>query len=159
MPSTFDFISIACYLVKHGDFKLRLGELLPVSVAFSTNHTALGAGCPGNSGTTQEVPSTKLKLESHSLSMEAEWQTASSDVRSPHPHIANEHPHSLLARRAQCSEREFSKNAKKLIYVEKKEGRGPFKVIKVSRGFVCLIHHDFVVGLSHKSLKMCSSPL
>ena len=47
--------------------KLRLGELLPVSVAFKTSHTALEADCPGNSGTKQEVLFTKLILESHSL--------------------------------------------------------------------------------------------
>ena len=54
---------------KHRDFKLRLGELLPVSVAFKTSHTALEADCPGNSGTKQEVPFTKSKLESHSLNI------------------------------------------------------------------------------------------
>ena len=54
---------------KHRDSKLRLGELLPVSVAFKTSHTALEADCPGNSGTKQEVPFTKLILESHSLAL------------------------------------------------------------------------------------------
>ena len=44
-----------------------MGELLPVSVAFKTKHTALEADCQGNSGTKQEVPFTKPKLESHSL--------------------------------------------------------------------------------------------
>ena len=41
------------------DFKLRFGELIPVSVAFKSSHTALEADCPGNSGTKQEVPFTK----------------------------------------------------------------------------------------------------
>ena len=46
-----------------------MGELLPVSVALKTSHTALKADCPGrgNSGTKQEVPFTKLILESHPL--------------------------------------------------------------------------------------------
>ena len=57
-------ISVLC---KHRDSKLRFGELLPVSVAFKTSHTALEADCPGNSGTKQEVPFTKLILESHPL--------------------------------------------------------------------------------------------
>ena len=35
---------------KHRDSKLRFGELLPVSVAFKTSHTALEADCPDNSG-------------------------------------------------------------------------------------------------------------
>ena len=52
---------------KHRDSKLRFSELLPVSVAFQTSHTALEADCPGNSGTKQEVPFTKSTLESHSL--------------------------------------------------------------------------------------------
>ena len=56
-------------LNKHRDSKLRLGELLPVSVAFKTSHTALEADCPDNSGTIQEVPFTKSTLESHSLLM------------------------------------------------------------------------------------------
>ena len=46
-----------------------LGELLPVSVAFKTIQTALEADSPGNSGTKQQVPFTKPKLESHSLLM------------------------------------------------------------------------------------------
>ena len=54
-------------ITKHRDSKLRFGELLPVSVAFKTSHTALEADCPGNSGTKQEVPFTKSTLESHSL--------------------------------------------------------------------------------------------
>ena len=52
---------------KYKDSNLRLGELLPVPVAFKTSHTALEADCPGNSGTKQEVPFTKLTLESHPL--------------------------------------------------------------------------------------------
>ena len=54
-------------MTNHRDSKLRFGELLPVSVAFKTSHTALEADCPGNSGTKQEVPFPKLTLESHSL--------------------------------------------------------------------------------------------
>ena len=54
-------------MTRHRDSKLRLGELLPVSVALKTSHTALEADCPGNSGTKQEVPFTKSTLESHSL--------------------------------------------------------------------------------------------
>ena len=54
---------------KHRDSKLRFSELLPVSVAFKTSHTALEADCPGNSGTKQEVPFTKSTLESHSLAI------------------------------------------------------------------------------------------
>ena len=54
---------------KHRDSKSRFSELLPVSVAFQTSHTALEADCPGNSGTKQEVPFTKSTLESHSLLM------------------------------------------------------------------------------------------
>ena len=56
---------------KHRDSKLRFGELLPVSIAFKTSHTALEADCPGNSGTKQEVPFTKLTLESHPLFISA----------------------------------------------------------------------------------------
>ena len=60
--------SLTAYaIVKHRDSKLGFSELLPVSVAFKTSHTALEADCPGNSGTKQEVPFTKPKLESHSL--------------------------------------------------------------------------------------------
>ena len=59
---------LAC-MAKHRDSKLRFSELLPVSVAFQTSHTALEADCPGNSGTKQEVPFTKSTLESHSLIM------------------------------------------------------------------------------------------
>ena len=55
------------FISKHRDSKLRFSELLPVSVAFQTSHTALEADCPGNSGTKQEVPFTKSTLESHSL--------------------------------------------------------------------------------------------
>ena len=55
------------FIIKHRDSKLRFSELLPVSVAFQTSHTALEADCPGNSGTKQEVPFTKSTLESHSL--------------------------------------------------------------------------------------------
>ena len=54
---------------KHRDSKLKFSELLPVSVAFQTSHTALEADCPGNSGTKQEVPFTKSTLESHSLTI------------------------------------------------------------------------------------------
>ena len=50
---------------KHRDFKF--GEVLPVSVAFKTSHTALEADSPGNSGTKQEAPFTQSTLESHSL--------------------------------------------------------------------------------------------
>ena len=46
-----------------------MGELLPVSVAFKTIHTALEADSPGNSGTKQQVLFTKPKLEYHSLLM------------------------------------------------------------------------------------------
>ena len=61
-------MTLDCYVMgKHRDSKLRFGELLPVSVAFKTSHTALEADCPGNSGTKQEVLFTKLILESHSL--------------------------------------------------------------------------------------------
>ena len=58
---------LSSVISKHRDSKLRFGELLPVSVAFKTSHTALEADCPGNSGTKQEVPFTKSTLESHSL--------------------------------------------------------------------------------------------
>ena len=67
-PRTCSFLSAVVRLtLKHRDFKLRLGEWLPVSVVFKTSHTALDADCPGNSGTKREVPFTKLILESHSL--------------------------------------------------------------------------------------------
>ena len=56
-------------MIKHKDSKLRFGELLPVSVAFKTSHTALEADSPGYSGTKQEAPFTQSTLESHSLSM------------------------------------------------------------------------------------------
>ena len=46
-------------ITKYRDLKLRFGELLPVSVAFSPSHTALEADCPGNSRTKQEVPFTQ----------------------------------------------------------------------------------------------------
>ena len=59
------------FIAKHRDSKLRLGELLPVSVALKTSHTALEADCPGNSGTKQEVLFTKSTLESHSLVVKA----------------------------------------------------------------------------------------
>ena len=54
-------------ICKHRDSKLRFSELLPVSVAFKTSHTALEADCPDNSGIKQEVLFTKSTLESHSL--------------------------------------------------------------------------------------------
>ena len=60
--------SLTAYaIVKHRDSKLRFSELLPVSVAFQTSHTALEADCQGNSGTKQEVLLTQSTLESHSL--------------------------------------------------------------------------------------------
>ena len=55
---------------KFRDSTLRLSELIPVYVAFKTSHKALEVDCPGNSGTEQEVPFAKPKLESHSLFMD-----------------------------------------------------------------------------------------
>ena len=65
---------------KYRDFKLRFGELLPVSVAFNPSHTALEADCPGNSGNKQEVPFTKSKLESHSLVFGVVFVSSSDDI-------------------------------------------------------------------------------